>query len=133
MIFGAAKPVPINYLALRNPKRDMIWIGLSGPSANFLFAVALRLIWAIVPVLALREVFFYLIFINVLLGVFNLVPIPPLDGSRILMGLLPQDLAVQYARLEPYGFFIIMALFFMGIFQAIVWPIIGLLLSILGV
>ena len=107
-IFGAAKPVPINYLALRNPRRDMIWIGLSGPTANILFAVLLRMLWPVFVPLAgnLSFIFSTLILINLVLGVFNLIPIPPLDGSRVLMGLLPQDMASGYAKIEPYGFFI---------------------------
>jgi Zn-dependent protease len=134
-IFGAAKPVPINYLALKNPKRDMIWIGLSGPLANFLFAVALRAAWPLViplfPVMAF--IFKTLIVINIVLGVFNLIPIPPLDGSRVVMGLLPAGLAASYARIEPFGFFILMLMIAMGFFQALLWPIVYFILNILGV
>ncbi|MFH1577597.1 MAG: site-2 protease family protein [Candidatus Omnitrophota bacterium] len=133
-IFGAAKPVPINYLALKNPKRDMIWIGLSGPAANILFAIILRLIWSSFPIpFNLIGIFKILITINVVLGVFNLLPIPPLDGSRVLMGLLPRGLARNYAKIEPFGFFIIMLLFVMGLFQAVVLPIVVLILNSLGV
>lgn len=134
-IFGAAKPVPINYLALKNPKKDMIWIGFSGPLANFLFAVILRIILPLVVLLApaLAEIFKILIFINIILGVFNLIPIPPLDGSRVLIGLLPRDLASSYAKIEPFGFFIIMLLIMMGLFDAFVWPMVSLILDMLGV
>jgi len=134
-IFGSAKPVPINYLALKNPKRDMIWIGLSGPLANILFAVVVRIAWPLVTPLIpnLGSILRTLILINVILGVFNLIPIPPLDGSRILMGLLPNDLALSYAKIEPFGLFIIMILAVTGLLGIFVWPAIALILNILGI
>ena len=133
-IFGAAKPVPINYLALKNPKREMVWIGLSGSAANILFAVALRILLPLVagPIPGAVYIFKMLILINVILGVFNLIPIPPLDGSRVLAGILPEELARAYARIEPYGFFIIMILAATGILGLFVWPVIALVLGLLG-
>lgn len=130
-IFGAARPVPINYWALKNPKRDILWVGASGPLANIIFALILSLLWRVIlPHLAVAGFFFYrLISINVVLGVFNLVPIPPLDGSRILMGVLPENLASAYASVEPWGFFIIILLAWIGIFDVIVWPVANLILS----
>lgn len=133
-VFGAAKPVPINYWALKNPKRDIIYIGLSGPLANFIFAVALSILIKIIPLpLKLYFLLANLVVINVVLGVFNLIPLPPLDGSRIIMGILPEPLADKYARIEPYGFIILMVLIWGGLFNLIVWPIVETAIRILGV
>jgi len=130
-VFGAAKPVPVDFSRLNNPKRDIIWVGLSGPAANFIFAFILALLLKITPDLILRGIFLQVITINIVLGVFNLVPIPPLDGSRIVTGLLPYSLSVQYSKIEPYGFFIIMGLIFLGAFNYIIEPIIMLVLKLL--
>ncbi|MFH1640647.1 MAG: site-2 protease family protein [Candidatus Omnitrophota bacterium] len=128
-VFGAAKPVPINYMALRNPKRDIIWVGASGPLANFVFAFLLTILWKFLPSTpALNFILKNLILINLVLGVFNLVPVPPLDGSRIIMPLLPANLASRYASLEPYGFMILILLIWFGIFDYIIWPIVSFMM-----
>ncbi len=133
-VFGAAKPVPINYYALKNPRRDIIWIGASGPLANFLLAFALSLLLRFVYLPSfLNFLVQNLIVINVVLGVFNLIPIPPLDGSRIVSGLLPKDLAYQYALIEPYGFLILILFLWLGIFNRVVWPLVSLTLKLFGV
>ncbi|MFH0913186.1 MAG: site-2 protease family protein [Candidatus Omnitrophota bacterium] len=133
-VFGAAKPVPINYSSLKNPKRDIIWIGSSGPLVNFLFAFILSLLLKFLPLSAqINYMITNLIIINVVLGVFNLIPIPPLDGSRILMGILPQNLAYKYSLFEPYGFIVLIALLWMGVFNRIIWPTVTLILKLLGI
>lgn len=129
-VFGAAKPVPINYNQLKNPKRDIIWVGASGPISNFIFALFLSILWRIIPTNpVINFILWTLITINVVLGVFNLIPIPPLDGSRVIMGLLPEGLASRYAMIEPYGFVLIILLIFLGLFNAIIEPITKVVLS----
>lgn len=133
-VFGAAKPVPINYWALKNPKRDIIWVGAAGPIANFIFAFILSILIKLVPFWAnLNFILVNLIVINVVLAVFNLIPIPPLDGSRILAGLLPKTMASGYALIEPYGFIIVIMLLWLGFFNILVWPVVGFILRLLGV
>ncbi len=133
-LFGAAKPVPINYWGLKNPRRDMGLIGLRGPAANLIFAFLLSIAWKLLPSYPiLKFILEYLITINVILGIFNLIPIPPLDGSRILSAVLPSGLAMRYNMLEPYGFIVLVLLITLGITDIIIWPLIRLVLSILGV
>lgn len=119
-MFGYAKPVPINTRNLKNPRRDMIWIALAGPASNIAQAIIWTLLLGLLLALGIRETFFMGmvnagISINLVLAVLNLFPLPPLDGGRIAVGLLPYKPASFLARLEPYGFFIIMGLLLMGI------------------
>jgi len=135
IIFGWAKPVPVNFANLRNPKQDMIWVALAGPASNIIFAllcaVALKLgIGTLHPIVSFLLA--YVVFINLLLAIFNLVPIPPLDGSKILMGLLPPQQAYSYSRIEPFGFIIIIGLLFMG-FLRLIFNVVAALSSMLGV
>jgi Zn-dependent protease len=119
-LFGYAKPVPVNFNQLRNPKKDMVWVALAGPGAN----LGQALMWAIAFYLLIgagvQETFWLSmckagILVNVVMFVFNLFPLPPMDGGRILVGLLPWQQAQVVARVEPYGFFILLALLLAGI------------------
>jgi Zn-dependent protease len=132
-VFGAAKPVPVNYWSLKNPKRDMIWIGLAGPAANFILAFTVAAILRFIPLQGTAAyLFFHLLTINVVLAIFNLIPIPPLDGSKILMGLLPQQLSQSYASLERYGFIILFIFIWLGVFDRLLWPLVGSVIRIIG-
>lgn len=132
VLFGWAKPVPVNFAGLRNPKKDMIWVGLSGPIANLLCAfiaaqlIQTNLITSEVFTLILQS----LLIVNVVLAVFNLIPIPPLDGSRILLGLLPAPLARAFLFIERYGFLLLFALLYAGLFDRVVWPIAVLIITL---
>jgi Zn-dependent protease len=133
-VFGAAKPVPINYWSLKNPRRDMLLIALSGPLSNFIFALLLaQIVNVFAPTAIASFLLVRLILINVVLGVFNLIPIPPLDGSRIFMSLLPASLADRFSRLEPVAFIILLALLWMGAIDYILWPVVGFILRLLRV
>ncbi len=114
-LFGYAKPVPVNFSYLRHPKRDMIWVALAGPASNFIQAILWAVAFAILVGSEITEPFFIKmcqagVLTNLVMWAFNLFPLPPLDGGRVLVGLLPRKLAWQFSRIEPYGFFIVMAL-----------------------
>lgn len=136
-LFGWAKPVPINFANLRAPKRDMIWVAAAGPGANLLMA----LLWAIgfkaLLLGGVQEPFFRLmcqagVSINLGLMALNLVPIPPLDGGRILVGLLPTSASRTVAGLEPYGLFIVLALLATGLLARLMTPMLDLAYALLG-
>jgi Zn-dependent protease len=119
-LFGYAKPVPVRFDKLRNPKRDMIWVALAGPGVNLLQALAWGVLLYLLLGMGVNERFFLEMckagmLVNVVMFVFNLFPLPPLDGGRILVGLLPWKQAVMLSRIEPWGFFIVMALVVSGV------------------
>jgi Zn-dependent protease len=127
-LFGYAKPVPVEYGNLRNPKRDMAWVALAGPAANLVMA----LMWMALAVLltawqGIDEYFLRMaqagIITNLVIFAFNLFPVPPLDGGRIMFSLLPHRLAWRYAQLEPYGFFIVMGLAFLKVLNYWMVPV----------
>jgi Zn-dependent protease len=138
LLFGWAKPVPVNFGQLRSPKRDMLWVAAAGPGANLFMAVC----WALVLKLTVAGPANYFtvplagmahigITINVVLMVLNLLPLPPLDGGRIAVSLLPGRLAWRFAMLEPYGFIILLVLLFTGVLGAVMWPFVQLAVAAL--
>ena len=132
ILFGWAKPIPVNFRALHNPKKDMIWVGLAGPGANIILAIIISLIIKLKVAFIPFQILEYFMALNLVLAIFNLIPIPPLDGSRVIMGLLPAKLAYQYIQLERFGFIIIVIMLYLGLFQIIIWPIVLTILKLLA-
>ena len=133
-LFGYAKPVPVRFGDLRNPKRDMVWVALAGPVMNLMQAF----IWGVALYTLLGfnfdETFFLEmckagVLVNIVMFAFNLFPVPPLDGGRVLVGLLPRKMAMEFSRIEPYGFYIVMVMVFF------IWmtPIMGLTFTTLDI
>lgn len=132
MAFGWAKPVPVDPRHFKQPLLDMALVALAGPGSNFvmasLWALFISLSTTVVSDQAILKHLVFMgeigIFINVLLLVLNLLPIPPLDGGRIVAGVLPKEMAIAYLRIEPYGMWILLALLFSGVLGQILWPLI---------
>jgi Zn-dependent protease len=139
LLFGWAKPVPVNFGQLRRPKQDMLWVAAAGPGMNLVMAV----FWALMIQLGLALGSGFAstplvlmgaagVFINVILMALNLIPLPPLDGGRIAVSLLPRQAAWQFSKLEPYGLFILLGLLFTGLLGMILWPVISLFLGLIA-
>jgi Zn-dependent protease len=141
-LFGYAKPVPVNFGNLRRPKRDMIWVALAGPAVNLVQAVVWAALFVVIAGVGVEERFFLEmakagVLTNLVMWAFNLFPLPPLDGGRILVGLLPMRAAIALSRVEPWGFFIVMTLVLVGIVSqwwlrpliALGYEVIGLLMT----
>lgn len=136
-VFGWAKPVPVSWRNLRNPKQDMGWVAAAGPLSNLFMAIC----WALLARIALMagvDSWFALpllfmgvagIYINTILMVLNLLPLPPLDGGRVMTGLLPGNAALVFSRIEPYGMFILIALLMSGVLGQIMWPFVEFVLK----
>jgi len=139
ILFGWAKPVPVNFAQLRRPKQDMLWVAAAGPGINLVMAVFWALMiqlgqalgsgFAGAPLMLMGAAG---VFINVILMALNLIPLPPLDGGRIAVSLLPLKQAIQFSRLEPYGLFILLALLFTGILGIVLWPLISLFIGLVA-
>jgi Zn-dependent protease len=130
-IFGYAKPVPVDFSRLRNPKKQMAWVALAGPMANLVMAFFWMLSYALMQSAAVGEVFFLEVAkagvkINLILFAFNLFPLPPLDGGRIMTSILPNRLAFRFSQIEPYGFFIVLGLMMLGLLYYWMMPVMAL-------
>src|SRR3989339_1942804 len=140
ILFGWAKPVPVNFGALRRPKQDMLWVAIAGPASNLAMALGWALLYKMTwlfpdsyfaePLLGMAE---WGIKINVILMVLNLLPLPPLDGGRVAVSLLPHRQAFQLSRVEPYGIFILIFLVVSGVLGWILLPLVGLMYKLISV
>jgi Zn-dependent protease len=139
IIFGGAKPVPVDTRYFHNPRKGMLYVAIAGPITNFLLAalcyLLLSLFADIEPTflnIVLINWLVYGLLINLVLAVFNLLPVPPLDGGRVVVGLLPKELAYKYARLERFGLIIVVALLYLGVVDFVLGPVIEFSFRLLG-
>lgn len=138
ILFGWAKPVPVDFSRLRNPKKDMLWVAAAGPASNLVMAVfwALMLKYSVLMpeafILPLALMAKAGVMINIVLMVLNLLPLPPLDGGRIAVSLLPHHLAQPFAQLERYGFIILIVLLFTGVLSKILMPLISVVYGLIS-
>ena len=141
IVFGAAKPVPVDVRNFKNPRRDMAIVALAGPLANVLMAifwvgiffVSQQIITNEAILLGMIKMALAGILINLVLFAFNLIPIPPLDGGRVLSGFMPPNISKLFDKLEPFGFFIVIGLVLLGAFQPIITPILSMFFNLFGI
>jgi Zn-dependent protease len=134
--FGYAKPVPVDWGNLRKPKRDMAWVALAGPAANLVMALMWLVLAIMLRALDVQEPFFVKmaqagVWFNLLIFAFNLFPLPPLDGGRIMTSMLPHRLAFKFAQIEPYGFFIVLGLAFLKLLHYWIIPVMAVAETVL--
>ncbi len=139
ILFGWAKPVPVNFFNLRNPKKDSAYVALAGPASNIIMAIGFAIIYHIFTFISIPYIqqpmlltCIYGVQLNLIFAFFNLIPILPLDGGRILAAFMPPKMAYNFSKVEPYGMYIVIALIFLGVFNVIyyllVMPLTNLLL-----
>ena len=137
-LFGYAKPVPVVFSLLRRPKKDMAWVALAGPMANLLMGLLWMTLFFVLDATDIEETYFYEVAragvkINLILFAFNLFPLPPLDGGRILTSVLPNRYAFRFARIEPYGFFIMIGLMMLNLLNYWMVPVITVTYALLNI
>jgi len=130
-IFGWAKPVPVDWSSLRRPKRDMIWVAAAGPAVNLVMAILWAILFSVLQTVGVQERFFFEVAqagvsVNLVIMALNLLPVPPLDGGRIVAGLLPHNLSNAYSRIEPFGLFIIVGLLVTGALSFVLQPFLAI-------
>lgn len=130
-IFGWAKPVPVDWGSLRHPKRDMIWVAAAGPGVNLVMAILWAILFSVLQTAGVQERFFFEVAragvqVNLVIMALNLLPVPPLDGGRIVAGLLPRTLSNAYSRIEPFGLFIVVGLLVTGALSFVLRPFLAI-------